>query len=236
MDAATDLAPEVPVELRSKEATEVTSYASYHIALLGRFFRGIAVIVLMGGLICSSAHAGPPTDPAAFVDDMITKALGVLNDQDLKEQDRTQKLCALLEEDFDIPRIAKFVLGHYWNSASEEERQTFNKLFEQWMIRGYSAGIADFQGATVRVTGARSSGRDNAIVSSEIIHPNGDSPDRVDWVVRHEEGTFKIINVSVEGVSLVQTGRDEIVSVIDRSGGTVSGANTALEEFLASAE
>ena len=88
----------------------------------------------------------------------------------------------------------------------------------------------------MHVIGARASGENNAIVASEIIHPNGTPPDRVDWIVRHEGGTFKIINVSVEGVSLVQTGRDEIVSVITRSGGTVRSANDALQHFLVSAE
>jgi len=52
-------------------------------------------------------------------------------------------------------------------------------------------------------------------------------------VVLRDNSAFKIININVEGVSLVMTEHDQIFSVIQRSGGTVKGAIDALKEKLA---
>ena len=84
------------------------------------------------------------------------------------------------------------------------------------------------------MTGSRPETADITVVSSEIIHPNGDPPVKVTWRVRKGASGYKIIDVGVEGVSMMLTQREEFASVIERNGGTVAGLTQAIEQKLRS--
>jgi phospholipid transport system substrate-binding protein len=58
-------------------------------------------------------------------------------------------------------------------------------------------------------------------VFSTVKLPSGE-PARVDWTVEQADGSFKIADVKVEGLSLADTHRQEFASVISNSGGSVS--------------
>jgi phospholipid transport system substrate-binding protein len=62
----------------------------------------------------------------------------------------------LLQQDFDVPGIVRFVLGPYWRVASQPEKQEFLGLFEDYIVRDCSARFAQYRGETLRVTGSRS--------------------------------------------------------------------------------
>ena len=210
-----------------------TTIVPPHVAFFrrGLFWLPLALIVI--GLIVMQAPRAPAAaDATTLVNDMVGQALGMLNDKQISERERAAKFGVLLERNFDIPRIVHFVLGPYWDSASVDERQTFKRLFEQWVVANYTEGFRNYDGETIRITGSRIAGPRTIIVSSEIVDRDGDAGAKLDWVVHHDDGTLKIININVEGVSLVMTQRDQIVSVIEHSGGTVKGANDALQEKL----
>jgi phospholipid transport system substrate-binding protein len=174
-----------------------------------------------------------PTDPSAFVDGLVQEALTILRNKQMPDAERESKFSTLLHQNFDIPRISRFVLGRYWNAASSQERDEFNKLFEQWVVRTYSARFKEYTGETVKVSGSRAENDVNFVVQSELIHPNGSPPAQVNWHVRKEDAGFKILDVDVEGVSMALTERDEFSSVIQRSGGSVASLNQALQQRLA---
>jgi phospholipid transport system substrate-binding protein len=180
-------------------------------------------------------HVARAADPASIVTELLANALGMLGDKNLSESNRAEKFRVLLEQYFDVPRIAHFVLGSYWDSASDAERQTFMHLFEQWIVAAYAQGFNAYNGEVLKVTGSRVASENTVIVTSEIVDQAGGSGTKVEWVLRRDNQSFKIVNINVEGVSLVVTEREQIQAVIAHSGGTVSGANDALQEKLASA-
>ncbi len=196
----------------------------------------VVILGLVLGSAFAGADAGEAADPAAMVSAVTARALATLSDKQIAQADREAQFHALLEADFDLPRITRFVLGSYGNSASPSERQAFAQLFEQWIVRIYASGSSNYRGETIAVTGARASGAGNVIVSSKVIHPDGETPDEIDWILHGEADGFKIIDVNVEGISLVMTAREEVIAAIDQNGGTVGGANDALQRKLASAD
>jgi phospholipid transport system substrate-binding protein len=176
-------------------------------------------------------------DPAAFVNGLVEQALGLLRNPQLSAAQRDQQFKILLDKGFDIPRIARFVLGRYWTSASDTDRAAFGDLFEQWIVRTYSQRFKDYSGETVQVGSSRPESDTNFVVSSQIVHPNGNPPAKVDWHVRKgEDGHYKIVDVEVEGISMALTQREEFASVIQRNGGSVASLNDALRQKLQSNE
>ncbi len=194
------------------------------------FILPVFAIALMFG---SPARAAAAADPQGLVKDLVAQAISTIADKQAPQDAREAKFRALLESGFDIPRISRFVLGRYWNSAADPDKQAFGTLFEEWIVRTYSARFRDYGGQTIQVTGSRPESETNTVVLSQFVSTNGAPPAKVEWHVRKEaDGGFKIVDVSVEGVSMALTQRDEIAAVADRNGGTVEGLNKALKERL----
>jgi phospholipid transport system substrate-binding protein len=178
------------------------------------------------------ANAAAPSDAAGFINDLLNKALKTLDNKQLSDEERAKTFRELLDRDFDMPRISRFVLGPYWREASDQEKQQFQKLFEDYVVRSYATRFSEYSGEQVKVTGSRPESETSTLVQSQVVRQNG-PPAKVDWRVRKDNNDFKIVDVDVEGVSMVLTQREEFSSVIQRSGGTVAGLNKELQQKLA---
>jgi len=187
------------------------------------------VAVLLAGL--GLARAEEPQSAAGFVDGLVSDALVVIKDEGLSDQDRQARFEALLQRGFDMPRIARYVLGRYWTTASDNERQAFAQLFQRWVVQTYASRFRGYSGEQMKVVGARDEG-DGTLVTTEITSPSGAPPVKLDWRVAHRDGAYHVLDIDVEGVSMALTEREEIASVIQRSGGTLASANRVFAERL----
>jgi phospholipid transport system substrate-binding protein len=183
--------------------------------------------VLIAGILLSARPAAA-ADPAAVITDLGNQALQVLGSNVAPSQ-RMVRFRQLFSQDFDVPGIARFVLGRYWQIATPQQQQEFIRLFTSYIAVAYSDRLAEYSGETLRVTGSRAAA-DGSMVSSEIVRPNGAPPAKIDWLLTQENGAYKISDVIVEGVSMAVTQRSEFASVIQRDGGQVQGLITALQQ------
>ena len=182
-------------------------------------------------MFCGPAPAMQAADPSALINQLVTQAINVIVDKNSTEKLREQKFRALLQAGFDIPRISRFVLGRYWTVANDNQRKEFSELFEDWIVRTYAARFGQYSGEKIQVTGTRSEGPTTNVVVSQFVSPNGGPPAKVEWVVRKNgDNDYTIVDISIEGVSMALTQRDEIAAVADRSGGTVDSLNKAMQE------
>jgi len=173
-----------------------------------------------------------PADAVAFMNRLWDRALEVLNNK-TDAALRQERFRQLFQADFDCPGIARFVLGRYWRDASEEEKQEFVRLFQEYVVFVYTARLSNFGGQAFKVRGSRSDG-DGVIVSTDVISPGSTSPLRIDWRLVSDNGTYKINDVIVEGVSMMVTQRSEFASIVQRNGGQVRGLLAMMREKTAS--
>ena len=190
-----------------------------------------ATLILAAGAFAPATPAAAAADPAALISQLGNRALEVLGQGSTPSQ-RVARFRELLREDFDVPGIARFVLGRYWNIATEQQRAEYVKLFEDYVALAYSTRLAEYTGETFKVTGSRPEG-DGAIVSSQIVRPGGAAPVKVDWRLTGRNGVYKISDVSVDGISMAVTQRSEFASVIQHNGGQVQGLIAMLREKTA---
>jgi phospholipid transport system substrate-binding protein len=187
-----------------------------------------AAFVMLAGALAPAIPAAAAADPTAVISNLGSRALEVLG-KNAPQSQRVARFRELLREDFDVPEISRFVLGRYWNVATEEQRAEFLKLFEEYIALAYSTRLAEYTGETFKVTGSRPDA-DGAIVSSQILRPAGAAPVKVDWRLIGRNGAYKISDVSVDGISMAVTQRSEFASVIQHNGGQVQGLITMLRE------
>jgi phospholipid transport system substrate-binding protein len=189
-----------------------------------------AFALILGALGGPAAVVGAP-DPAAVINNLGNRALEVLGKNATPAQ-RVARFHQLFREDFDVPGIARFVLGRYWKTATPEQQEEFVRLFEDYIALVYSSQFAAYAGENLKVTGSRANA-EGAVVTSEIIRPSGAPPVKVEWHLTDRNGTYKISDVTVDGISMAVTQRSEFASVIQRNGGQVEGLIAQLRQKTA---
>ena len=188
----------------------------------------LAAVAWLGATVASNAAAAAETADE-FIRVLADQAIHALADETLSEAERESEFRDFLVRAFDVPVIGRFVLGGYWRLATPVEREEFETLFLEFVVRTYARRLGQYGGETLRILETMSGGGDDAIVRSEIVSP--EFPEvRVDWRVRRIGEDYRIVDVTVEGVSLAITQRDEFGTVIRRSGGQVEGLLSALRE------
>ena len=171
-------------------------------------------------------------DPSALVTELGVQLRQVLGDNSLTPIQRQQRFRRLLDEGFDFPTISRFVLGRYWQTANDAYRQEFSGVFEDYVIQSLSGRFGEYSGESMKVTATRTEGERSTIVSTAIIHPNGAPPAKVDWRVLNTPNGFKIADVSVSGISMALSYREQFAAVIDHDGGQISTLISDLREKL----
>src|SRR5262249_32964489 len=87
-------------------------------------------------LFATASTAAPPmvnpADAVAFMNRLWDRAAELLTNK-TDPAIRQARFRELFHRDFDCPRIARFVLGRYWRTASGEEQQEFVQLFEDYV-------------------------------------------------------------------------------------------------------
>lgn len=195
-----------------------------------RFSLAAFLLVTLFAASAPSVHARVASDPAAFVSGLAQEALDDLASTAIPEAQRVARFRTLFAETFDVPLIARFVLGRYWRQASEAERTEYVRLFDELVVQTYVRRFNEFNTARIRVLSTSKPNEDNdVIVAVEGILANK-PPVRLDVRVRQNGSDYRIIDVAIEGVSMAITQRDEFASVIQRGGGRVEALLASLRE------
>ena len=164
-----------------------------------------------------------------FISGLAGDAINALTLPGSTEQ-RTQRFRQLLNDNFAVGTIARWVLGRHWKKASKNERAEYMKLFEELLIVTYVGRFSSYSGETLTIDKSIPNGKSDVIVFSSIVRDKSQPPLHVDWRVRYRKSTLKIVDVIVEGVSMGQTQRSEFASVIRQNGGKVEGLLAVLRE------
>ncbi len=194
----------------------------------------LITVVFVVGAMAAAAHierAAAADAPGAFVQDLAGRALGVSSDAGRSQETKISELRQLLRNGFDVDYIGKYVLGRYWRRASDEERQAYLDVFEEYVVQTYAKRFATFDGGNLLV-GRSDQFQDGVHRVQSTFQGRDGQKVRLDWFV-HETGQgFKAVDVVVEGVSLRKAQRDEFMAVIRNGGGTVAGLIDDLRKLV----
>ncbi len=177
----------------------------------------LAAPVVVALLMSGAARAAGGS--AEFIADLGTQAIKVLASPD-SEQERERQFRALFDAGFDVPAIARFSLGRYWQTANDAQRTEFTGLFTAYMVHVYAVRFNEFTGQQLKVTGSRPESDNSSLVSSQMSS-GGEQGVKIDWRVATAVNGFKITDLVVEGISMAVTQRQEFSAVISRNGGDI---------------
>ena len=187
---------------------------------------GVGILFLV--LSFAQAPAARAETPSKFITSLGDTAISVLVDATLTDEERIRRFRVLLAERFDLPLISRYVLGIYWRRASAEQKDEYSVLFEDYLVNIYASAIGRYGGENLSIKSSHSVGKDT-IVRTEVHGPRIPTL-KIDWRIRGDAGNYKVVDIIVEGVSLVIIQRDQFASVIRRAGGDIEGLLLELRE------
>ena len=203
----------------------------------------LAVALFLGVAFSASLSLIQPTHAqtaettlaeAKFVQNLANEAIRVLRDDTKDLAQRETIFRRLLQDGFAMKKIGRFVVGRYWRQMSQDQRRDYQRLFSEWVLRSYASRLGGYAGQKFIVDRANRTKQKDVFVRTRIVQ--AESPEiRCDWRVRKLGDDLKVIDIVVEGVSMLSTQRSEFTAVINKHGtdGLIETLNMRLSKFPA---
>jgi phospholipid transport system substrate-binding protein len=181
---------------------------------------------LLGALLPGRAARGLPSAAAAedVVKRLVEQVWQLLAERgDAPDVDRDH-LLSVLDQGTDLSLLGRLVLGRYWRDASPGQRSEYLELFRRYMLQTFIQRLRQYAGTDMshpgerfQIIASRPLGERDILVQSRVAPPTS-QPLRVDWRLRERPGEPVIIDLIVEGISLLVTQRSEFAAVLERGG------------------
>ena len=173
------------------------------------------------GVTSIFAHAQAGKSPDALIKDVSTDVLdSVRADKSIKQGDVT-KIIGLVDAKVmpyvDFQRMTASAVGRYWRQATPEQQKQLQDAFKILLVRTYSGALAQVQNQTVEVLPMRSQPTDKEVVVKTQIKGGGD-PIQLDYRLEQSSAGWKIFDVNVLGVWLVENYRNSFSEQISAGG------------------
>ena len=151
-----------------------------------------------------------------FVDGVASSVLQVVKAGGSKDEQQT-KLLEIVDQNIDIDFVAKFVLGKFWRTATPEQQQAYLAAYRPFLKKNYVSRLTKYSGQTYTL-GTPKPGEDgDTVVPMEIVDPQGQNVSMLYTVTKGPNG-YRISDIVVEGVSLLNTQRSEFNSIASSKG------------------
>ncbi len=178
-------------------------------------------LILLSFLLASGSHAqglAPDALAKSVTDDVLA---AIRSDKDIQSGNQ-RKVLELVEAKvlphFSFPRMTQLAMGKNWRAANAEQQKRLIAEFRVLLVRTYTTAFTQYKNQTVDYKPVRMSAADtDVVVQSQIKQPSG-APIAVDYNMEKTDGGWKVYNVKIEGISLIENYRNTFNTEVERNG------------------
>ncbi len=179
------------------------------------------VLILCGiGLLAFAALSLAQEGPSAQMKATIDKVLDILKDPTLKspemEETRRERLRKVIFARFDFTEMARRSLGLHWRRRTPKEREEFIDLFADLLERSYRTKIERYTDEEILYTREKMDDR-YGVVNTKIISRKENVEVPIDYKVIRHNSEWKVYDVVIDGISLVNNYRSQFNRIIRTS-------------------
>jgi phospholipid transport system substrate-binding protein len=193
------------------------------------------VLIFIAAAACAAVqplYAADMMAPDALAKSVTDEVLqAVRADKDLASGN-SQKVLALVEAKvlphFDFARMTQLAMGKNWRQAKADQRAALTNEFRTLLVRTYAAAFTGYKSQTVEYKPLKLAPTDTDVVVKSTINQPGGQPVAVDYSMEKSPQGWKVYDVKIEGISLVENYRSTFNTEVQRSG--VDGLIKALAD------
>ena len=183
-----------------------------------KFFAGLLLMTASLASSAATADIAPDALARSVTDEVLTI---VRSDKELQAGNR-ERVMQIVETKilphFNFTRMTQLAAGRNWRQATPEQQRELTEQFKNLLVRTYTTAFTQYRNETIEVKPLRAMpGETDVVVKSVVKRPAG-QPIAVDYRMEKAGPTWKVYDVAIEGVSLVENYRNTFNNEIQRSG------------------
>jgi len=128
----------------------------------------------------------------------------------------------------DFERMTRLSVGPGWRGATPEQRQALMREFRTYVVRTYSGALSRVTDHQVKMRPFKAQPTDTEVVVRSLVAPSNGDPIQLDYRLEKTDSGWKIFDVTILGVSMVETFRNSFASEVNQNG--VDGLIKALAD------
>ncbi len=179
------------------------------------------IVITLALLLLSTTSFAENTDQSeqvkSFINNVGNQIITIAAEKKLSSDQRKTKIISVIDNSIDADWIARFVLGKNYNNASDLQKDSFSKLYREFMINTYGPKFQNYNGRKFEVVSVNKQSS-FYIAKSEFLPQDSKTPVDVAFRVKERNGKLVILDFVAEGVSLIETQRSEFNSAISQKG------------------
>ena len=164
----------------------------------------------------------------AFVEKLGKQVVEKVSNVNISDQERHINFKNLYLETFDNYYISRFVLGRYWKTIDKTLQKRFVESFNKYIVTTYAPKFKGWEGTFKAVDSLLENNYYN--VKMDIVNKDGPTLKMMWKMYLNKNREFKILDVNIDGVSMLVTQRAEFLSVIKNNPEGVKGLISAMDE------
>ncbi len=184
------------------------------IALLAAMVPGAAVAQAAAGGAAAARSAALTEAPRKLIDETAAEIVAILARKSEPAETRVSEIEAIAYELFDFSTMSKLVLARNWRKLTPEQRVTFVKEFKRHLSHTYGTRLDRYDQERVDVYAAQVEQRNDVSVKTRIVGGQFNGAE-ISYRLRQQGEPWKIIDVVIEGVSLVSNYRSQFQEVLN---------------------
>ena len=163
-----------------------------------------------------------------FVENLGKQVIEKVSNVNLSESERIINFRNLYLDSFDNYYISRFVLGQYWKRLDSDMRKQFVKSFNDYIVNTYAPKFKGWEGTFEATDSLLENNYYN--VKMNVLNKDGPTLQFMWKIYLDKNKNFKILDVNIDGVSMLVTQRAEFMSVIKNNPKGVIGLIEAMEK------
>jgi phospholipid transport system substrate-binding protein len=177
----------------------------------------LALLLTLVAGVGGRAGAADQT-PSQVVDGLANRVIPILQDKSLSSDQKREQIEQIAYQAMDFDTLSKLVLARNWPKFSAPQQEEFVAEFKRHLSVTYGRNVDNYKNEKVKILGEREEGRGDVTVQTKILRGGGSDDILVDYRLRQRDGQWKIIDVIVEGVSLVSNFRSQSQDIVAQGG------------------
>ena len=179
-----------------------------------KIFSVITFFIIINSVFASSFSAEKD-----FVSNFADSAIDILSDNEILEGEKNSKFTDLVMSAIDLNLISKFVLSKTWKNATDDQKERYIQAFKDYFINSYANKLDQYSGEQVEVVDAEGAGK--YVIVNSFIYREGTDTLKINlkWRLLNKDGEIKIIDLNIEGISLIIAQREEFQSFLANNEG-----------------
>ena len=161
-----------------------------------------------------------------FVENLGKQVVEKVSNVNLSDNERYVNFRDLYLNSFDNYYISRFVLGRYWKRLDSDMRKQFVKSFNDYIVATYAPKFKGWEGTFQAVDSLIENNYYN--VKMNVLNKDGPTLKLIWKIYLDKNKNFKILDVNIDGVSMLVTQRAEFMSVIKNNPKGVLGLIEAM--------